>query len=55
MAKPFAERAGSGMHLHVSINDAKGRNIMAADALPRRGDFLLRDGEGERVSGKTEN
>jgi glutamine synthetase len=32
MAKPFADRAGSGMHLHVSINDAKGRNIMAADA-----------------------
>jgi hypothetical protein len=30
-------------------------HIMAADALPRRGDFLLRDGEGERVSGKTEN
>lgn len=32
MAKPFAERAGSGMHLHVSVNDAKGKNIMAADA-----------------------
>jgi glutamine synthetase len=33
MAKPFAERAGSGMHLHVSVNDAKGKNIMA-DASP---------------------
>jgi glutamine synthetase len=32
MAKPFADRAGSGMHLHVSVNDAKGKNIMAADA-----------------------
>jgi glutamine synthetase len=32
MAKPFAERAGSGMHLHVSVNDARGKNIMAADA-----------------------
>ncbi|MBL8536920.1 MAG: glutamine synthetase [Hyphomonadaceae bacterium] len=32
MAKPFAERAGSGMHLHVSVNDAKGKNIMASDA-----------------------
>ncbi len=32
MAKPFADRAGSGMHLHVSVNDTKGKNIMAADA-----------------------
>jgi glutamine synthetase len=32
MAKPFADRAGSGMHLHVSVNDAKGKNIMAAEA-----------------------
>jgi glutamine synthetase len=32
MAKPFSDRAGSGMHLHVSVNDAKGKNIMAADA-----------------------
>lgn len=32
MAKPFSDRAGSGMHLHVSINDAKGKNIMASDA-----------------------
>ena len=32
MAKPFAERAGSGMHLHVSVEDAAGANIFAADA-----------------------
>jgi glutamine synthetase len=32
MAKPFGDRAGSGMHLHVSVNDTKGKNIMAADA-----------------------
>ena len=32
MAKPFAERAGSGMHLHVSVNDADGRNIFASEA-----------------------
>lgn len=32
MAKPFAERAGSGLHLHVSCNDADGRNVFAADA-----------------------
>jgi glutamine synthetase len=31
MAKPFAERAGSGMHLHVSVNDKTGRNIFASD------------------------
>jgi glutamine synthetase len=32
MAKPFADLAGSGMHLHVSVNDAKGQNIMASEA-----------------------
>jgi glutamine synthetase len=32
MAKPFAEHAGSGMHMHVSVNDAKGRNIFADEA-----------------------
>ncbi|MGE0595903.1 MAG: glutamine synthetase family protein [Hyphomonadaceae bacterium] len=32
MAKPFAERAGSGMHLHVSVNDKAGKNIFAAEA-----------------------
>jgi len=31
MAKPFAERAGSGLHLHVSVNDAEGRNIFASE------------------------
>jgi glutamine synthetase len=31
MAKPFAERAGSGMHLHVSVNDAQGRNAFASE------------------------
>ena len=31
MAKPFAERAGSGMHLHASLADAAGRNAFAAD------------------------
>ena len=32
MAKPFATLAGSGMHLHVSLADALGRNAFAADA-----------------------
>jgi len=31
MAKPFAQRSGSGLHLHVSVNDASGRNIFASD------------------------
>ncbi len=29
MAKPFAEQAGSGLHLHVSLLDAHGRNVFA--------------------------
>lgn len=29
MAKPFASSAGSGMHLHVSVEDADGANIFA--------------------------
>jgi glutamine synthetase len=31
MAKPFSERAGSGLHLHVSVNDAAGKNIFASE------------------------
>ena len=31
MAKPFADQAGSGMHIHVSVNDAEGANIFASD------------------------
>ncbi|GGE14700.1 glutamine synthetase [Polymorphobacter glacialis] len=30
MAKPFAELSGSGLHVHVSVNDKKGRNIFAS-------------------------
>jgi glutamine synthetase len=33
MAKPFGELAGSGMHLHVSVNDKAGKNIFASDKL----------------------
>jgi glutamine synthetase len=32
MAKPFADRAGSGLHVHVSVNDAQGNNCFASDA-----------------------
>lgn len=29
MAKPFEEQAGSGMHIHVSMNNANGTNLFA--------------------------
>jgi glutamine synthetase len=32
MAKPFADAAGNGLHLHVSVNDANGANIFASPA-----------------------
>jgi glutamine synthetase len=31
MAKPFTGRAGSGLHVHVSMNDAAGNNVFASD------------------------
>jgi glutamine synthetase len=31
MAKPFMEQAGSGMHMHVSAQDAQGVNLFASD------------------------
>jgi glutamine synthetase len=31
MAKPFTGRAGSGLHVHVSLNDAAGRNLFASE------------------------
>ena len=31
MAKPFAESAGSGMHLHISMNDKDGNNAFASE------------------------
>lgn len=31
MAKPFTDNAGSGMHVHVSMNDSEGSNAFAAD------------------------
>ena len=32
MAKPFAQHAGSGLHLAVSVNNAVGENIFASEA-----------------------
>jgi glutamine synthetase len=34
LAKPYADMAGSGLHLHVSLVDGEGRNVFA-DADPR--------------------
>lgn len=31
MAKPFTQRAGSGLHVHVSLADDAGRNLFASD------------------------
>lgn len=31
MAKPFAEFAGSGMHMHLSLQNEKGENVFASD------------------------
>jgi glutamine synthetase len=40
MAKPWADQAGNGFHVHVSFNDATGNNLCAADDL--EGSPLLR-------------
>jgi glutamine synthetase len=37
MAKPFAELAGSGMHVHASLADTNGRNVFAGDDEPPAG------------------
>jgi glutamine synthetase len=44
MAKPYAERSGSGMHMHVSLRDASGGNAFAS-ADPA-GNTLLRHAVG---------
>ena len=31
MAKPYAEEAGSGMHMHLSLLDEEGRNVFAGE------------------------
>lgn len=40
MAKPWADRAGNGFHVHVSFADAEGNNLCASDDL--EGSPLLR-------------
>jgi glutamine synthetase len=39
MAKPYAQWTGCGMHVHVSLADAQGRNLFAA-ANPADNEFL---------------
>jgi glutamine synthetase len=39
MAKPYAERAGSGMHVHVSLLDRQGRNVFD-NGTPQGSDLL---------------
>lgn len=39
MSKPFAEQSGSGLHIHVSLIDADGRNVF--DDRHAQGDVLL--------------
>ncbi len=34
MAKPYLAEAGSGMHLHISLCDAEGRNVFDGGAAP---------------------
>lgn len=48
MAKPFTESAGSGMHIHLSLNDAKGNNQFASDEAA--GNALLRHAIGGMAS-----
>lgn len=31
LPKPYADSAGSGLHVHVSVNDAQGRNVFASE------------------------
>ncbi len=31
LPKPYADMAGSGLHVHVSLNDAQGRNVFASE------------------------
>ena len=40
MAKPYAERTGSGMHIHVSVADENGKNLFAADD-PQENQMLM--------------
>ena len=53
MAKPYAERAGNGLHVHFSLLDANGRNIF--DNGTERGSDLLLNAVAGVLSTMTEN
>ncbi|MDA0703072.1 MAG: glutamine synthetase family protein [Proteobacteria bacterium] len=44
LSKPFADQAGNGMHLHVSLCDGDGSNVFAAEA--NEGSAVLHHGIG---------
>ena len=48
MAKPFAGRAGSGLHLHLSLADADGNNLFASE--DPQGTPLLRQAIGGMIA-----
>lgn len=41
MAKPYGECSGSGMHIHASVNDAQGHNVLADTATGAPADTLF--------------
>jgi len=49
MAKPFAEIAGSGMHMHISVADENGRNLFASE--DKAGTPMLRQAVGGMLAG----
>jgi len=48
MAKPYGDRAGSGMHVHFSLLDGRGRNVFASD--DGRGSDVMRHAVGGLVN-----
>jgi len=53
MAKPFAELSGSGMHMHLSLNDSDGNNLFASEN--PAGTPLLRQAIGGMLASLTES
>ena len=52
MAKPYADQSGSGMHVHMSLADADGRNAFASD--DPAGNALLRHAIGGMAASMAE-
>ncbi len=45
MAKPYADKAGSGLHIHFSMLDESGRNVFD-DGTDKGSDIIARGGRG---------